>query len=152
MSTPVAFLCVKLWLIMMKVLKKKEKKKIIYIVKKNKTPWNVDELRRVSLYTHRKRNHHPLREFWLIKQALCAGINNAEAMWELWCAQRPAVSLMHAVNTLITRVKTTALGAVDGHLFREVGSRNWIPVLLIPDTHQIRLERLERPRPGTKWI
>lgn len=101
-------------------------------------------------------NQDPLREFWLIKQALCAGINNAVAMWKLWCAQRPAVSLMHAVNALITQVKTTALGAVDRPLFRDVGSKNWAPVLLISDTHQICPAR---PQAGcwviqqrTKWI
>lgn len=66
----------------------KEKKKTLIL-------WNVDTLRRASLYTHRMPNQHPLREFWLIKQALCAGINNAEAMWEPWWAQRPAISLMH---------------------------------------------------------
>lgn len=152
MSTLVAFFCLKVWLIMVKIRKNIHSLK----KKKNQTTWNVDTFQRVSLYTHRMPNQLPLREFWLIKQALCAGINNAVAMWELWCAQRPAVSLMHAVNALITQVKTTALGAVDRPLFRDVGSKNWAPVLLISDTHQICPERPQARcwviQQRTKWI
>lgn len=61
-------------------------------------PWNVDTFRGASLYTPCMPNQHPLREFWLIKQALCACINNARAMWVPRCAQRPAISLMHHLS------------------------------------------------------
>lgn len=56
-----------------------EKTYIRSLRKKNQTTWNVDTFQRVSLYTRRMPNQHPLREFWLIKQALCAGINNSVA-------------------------------------------------------------------------